>query len=360
MVTLFASIQHQEHYFLQKDPKSIEGHCVCESNKMKIVADMMPRSMGIASDASADSFFDSSLIIANCREQMPEDIRSAFLPGDTIIFYKLDQNASSIRQIHAKNRRESSLVNWMCYWCRADNVCAGLILILTALIWLGTACNQNTETLAFHALRYALSGLWTMVWFLAFVLVYIQHRADGYSSVGLRCSQGVKLHCVHILASRLLSPSSLFLLQQPMLNLRSFCRYYKFFNQDCAGVLSDEEVDNCVRQLVFEDSPSLTILTGNESYALLGLEPCQDTFTGLGWGLSWPNVLYQSYRNWKRWRLATSLCEQIWAGDSGLLQHGRLDGHKHLARLGDRGGHKWFLVDPELFIPRIPSRQPQA
>lgn len=114
---------------------------------MKVVTDTIFQSTGFASDASADFHSDSTpLIIAIRRDQMPEDIRSAFLPGDTIIFYKLHQNISSTRRKHARNRQSSSLVNSKCSWCRADTVCAGLIFILTALIWLGAACIQNKET----------------------------------------------------------------------------------------------------------------------------------------------------------------------------------------------------------------------
>lgn len=317
------------------------------------------RSGKLSSDAPADCYHNSApLITAIRRDQMPEDIRSAFLPRDTIVFCKRHHSIPSPGRMKPKSHW---LANPRCLWCRADNVCAGLILLfLTVLIWLGAACTQNKETFAFYVFRYFLSGLSVMVWFLAIVFIYKHYWADGYSSVNLCCSQGVKFHYVHILASRILSSSSLFLLQQPMLNLRSFCRYYRFFNHDCAGGLPDEEVDNCVRQLVFEDSPSLVTLIGNDSYALLGLEPCQGTFIGLGWGLSWPNVLYQSYRDWKRWRLATFVCGRLRARGSGLSQQDGMDGHGLLTCLGGRGGHKWFLVDPELFTPRLPSNPRKA
>lgn len=313
----------------------------------------------LSSVVPADCYQNSApLITAIRRDQMPEDIRSAFLPRDTIVFCKRHHCISSFGRMKSKSH---SLVNPKCLWCRADNVCAGLILLfLTALIWLGAGCTQTEETSACYFLGYSLSGLSVMAWFPAIVIIYKHCRADGYSSVSIRCSQGVKFHCVRFLASQILSSSSLFLLQQPMLNLRSFYRYYNFFTHARADELPDEEIDNCVRQLVFEDSLRLATLIGDDSHALLGLEPCQDTFMGLRWGVSWPNVLYQSFRDWKRWRLATFVCERIHVRGSGLLQQGGMDGHDLLTCVGGRGGHKWFLVDPELFIPKFPSNPRKA
>lgn len=291
---------------------------------------------------------------------MPGDIRSAFLPEDTIIFCVRRRNISPVSRINLQNHRKRVLVNLKCGWCKADGVCAGVIMTFAALIWLGAYAVQSKDIFTFFSSRHFISALMVLAILLTMGCTYTQFVAWGYGGVNPRCSHCVKFHFVRGVTSRILSRSSQILLQRPMVNARSFFRFYKLFTEGHTGGSVDEEVDSCIRELAAEGSLTLAALTEDGSQALLGVKPCQDIFTRFGWGLSWLNVLYQSYRDWKRWRLATMMCERLWAGDSGLLQHGCLDGHNHLARLGDRGGHKWFLVDPELFIPRIPSRQLKA
>lgn len=327
----------------------------------QLTTDATVRAERPVSDVPADfNHMAASTISVIRRDQMPEDISSAFLPEDAIIFCVHHRNISSVSRFHFKNRRQRVLVKLKCEWCWADGVCAGMIVALSALIWLAPDIYPVQSKSTFYASRYFISALSVLSLILTMGLTHTQFVAEGYGRINPGCSHRVKIHLVQGLASRILSRSSLILLQQPMLNVRSFFRFYKLFTEWYTGKSFYEEVDSCIRDLVVEGSPNLAALTEDGSQALLGLEPCQDMFTGFGWGLSWLNVLYQSYRDWKRWRLATMVCERLWSGDVGLLQHGCLDGHKHLAGLGDRGGHKWFLVDPELFIPRLPSNPRKA
>lgn len=281
-------------------------------------------------------------ITAIRREQMPEQVRSAFCPEDIILFHQPRHQNSDTTTVHSQ---ASDLPKPRCLRRKAIIVCTGLIVVLTALVWLGAACMQDKETFAFRVSKITMILLSVSSLILALVLVYIQWGAEAYDRTGLSCT---------------LSSSSLILLQQPMVNVRSFFRYYQFFSKGKAGGPSDEEVDSCIRHLADDESAiSLAELIGDGSHALLGLEPCQDLFTGFTWGFSWLNVLYQSYRDWKRWRLAALACERLQVQTGAFLQQSRMEGPNPLEGLGGRGGHKWLLVDPKLFPSNLPS-QPRA
>lgn len=327
----------------------------------QLTTDATVRAEQPVSDVPADfNHMAASTISVIRRDQMPEDISSAFLPEDAIIFCVHYRNISSARRLHCKNRRQRVLVKLKCGWCWADGVCAGMIVALSALIWLAPDPVQNKEYFTFYAFRYFMSALSVLPFLLAMGFTYTQFLTAGYGSVDPRCSQCVKLHVVQGLASRILSRSSLVLFQRPILNVRSFFRFYKLFTEGYTDGSFDDEVDSCIRDLAVNGSLTLAELTEDGSQALLGLKPCQDMFTRFGWGLSWLNVLYQNYRDWKRWRLATLVCERLQEQGRGILHQIGTDGHDFIACLGHRGGHKWFLVDPELFIPRLPSRLSKA
>lgn len=288
---------------------------------------------------------------------MPEDVRSAILPGDIILLREPNLESLSVKKTQVQAHGEVSLPNLKCLWCRADNVCARLVMVLTAAVWLGAASTQDEGTFAFHVFKLTMLQLSVSFYLLALVLVYMKCGTEAYDSVDLHCAKDVKLHAVYTLASRTLRSSPLLLLQQPMVNLQSFSRYYRFFSKRKAGGLSDDEVDICIRHLADEESAlSLAELIGDGSHALLGLEPCQDMFTGFKWGLSWLNVLYQSYRDWKRWKLATLVCERLHERNGMVVQQSWMNGQNPLDGLGGRGGHKWLLVDPKLFPSSLPSQ----
>lgn len=298
-------------------------------------------------------------ITAIRREHMPGDARSAFLPEDIILFQESNRKSLSTEQKNAQARWSFILLDLKCPWCRADVVCLGLTMGSAALVWLGAAFVECKETFAFHGLKFNILILLASSLLLGLSLIYMKRRTKAYDSVDLRCAKDVKLHFVFILASRILNSSSLLLLKQPMVNVRSFFRYYQFFSKGKAGELPDEEVDSCIRHLAHEEGAlSLASLIGDGSYALLGLEPCRDMFPGTRWGFSWLNVLYQSYRDWKRWRLATIICERLQERRGVVLQQSCMDRQSPLEGLGGRGGHKWLLVDPKLFSSSVPSQQP--
>lgn len=315
------------------------------------------RSLHLVPDASTDfNHIYRPTITAIRREQMPEDVRSAFCSEDIMLFRQPSRKRLSTKTVHAQ---ASSLLGPRYPWCRADDVFAGTIVALVALISLGAASIQSKGTLVFYVLQFIIAALSASLTLQALVVAYAQYRTEVYDSVDLRCVKGVKLHFVHSLATRILTSSSLLLLQQPMANVRSFFRYHRFFTNDTARRWSDQEVDSCIRHHMALGALPLAGLIGDGSHALLGLEPCQNMSTGFGWGFFWLNVLYQSYRDWKRWRLATLVCERLQVQNGAFLQRSRMDGQNPLEGLGGRGGHKWLLVDPKLFSSSLPS-EPRA
>jgi hypothetical protein len=144
-----------------------------------------------------------------------------------------------------------------------------------------------------------------------------------------------------------------------MLNVRSFFRGYHFFIiNGQAGGPAAEDVDICIRRHAAEGVLSRAGLIEDGSHILLVLAPCQDIFTVFGWGFSKLDVLYRSYRDWKRWRLAALVSDRVLSRDRIVLQQGDMDYHKYvniLERLGDGGGYKLFLLGPHLFSQRTPS-----
>lgn len=232
----------------------------------------------------------------------------------------------------------------------ADGPCAGLLETLIILVCFARASIQDKGTLAYHVLGYTLDALEAISILLTLVLTFVHRGSNGYDSVKLRYPQGVTLHCVHSLAHRMLSPSSLFLLQQPMLNFRSFFRFYQFFNNGQPGGPSIQDVDSCIRHHAAEAMLSGVGLLENGSCALLGLAPCQNRLTDFG--LSKLQGLYQSFQDWRRWRLAALVCRQLQARDCAPLQQGDLNDNNDvnpLESLGGGDGCKWFLVDPQIF-----------
>lgn len=301
-------------------------------------------------------------IIAIRRDQMPEDIRSAFLPGDIILFH---EPSRSLRRLRARRtqpqaRGETLLQGPPCPWCKADELYTGLLLSVATLLCLGAAFAQDGGAYAIETLKSSLAVLVISPVFLMLDLVFARRcgpEAKGGVASRRRPPKCARPHRVSGLASRVLGPDTLVLLQQPKLNALSFWRYYRFCSDGQAGGLSDQELDSCIRhQLeVPEGSVFLDGLIGKGPRALLGLEPCQGNATGFWCGFSWPADFYRSYREWKRWRLAAVLCRRLQVPEDGLLQRGFMDGHIALEGLGCRG-HKWLLVDPRVFSSMAPSR----
>lgn len=292
------------------------------------------------------------LMAAIRRDQMPDDLRSAFLPGDIILFCFPSHHSPTANPPPAQTRRGHPLLAGKCPWCMADEVCLGLNLISVALLCLVASSFQNKEVLAFHAFRYAAAALSTMFMFLILFLVHIHYGSDIHDIVNLRCPWGVKFHFSHSLARRVLSPSSLLLLQQPILNARSFFRFYNFFISGRTREPADTDVDNCIRAYAAAGVLPHVGLIDDGSHALLGLAPCQDILVGFGWGSSHLRDLYRSYWDWKRWRLAAVLCERLRGRDGAYLRRGDLVGRNSgdpLERLGSCCGHKWLLVDLGMF-----------
>ncbi|KAH8766018.1 hypothetical protein F5883DRAFT_556385 [Diaporthe sp. PMI_573] len=286
---------------------------------------------------------------------MPEDTRSEFLHGDIILINEPRNIDSAVSQTLAQARRKLSPADSICPWCRADEICLRLIVALAGFVWLGAASVLNEEDLAFYALSYVIAAMSVVTTPLTPVPASTQYRTEAYDSVDRGCSRDVKQHRLHSLASCILSPSSLLLLQQPRLNLRSFFRYYQFFIslRGQAGGVFEQEVNSCIRYYAAQGALFTDTLTRSGTHALLGLEPCRDTFTYFGRGVPWPNVFYQTYRDWKRWRLATLVCERIEAGENTFLPLSIVDGHDPLEGVKGRGDHKWFLVDPKLCSSRL-------
>lgn len=299
-------------------------------------------------------------IIAIRRDQMPEDIRSAFLPGDIILFRGSTRRSFPAREMRPKARGDTLLP---CPWCRADDIFTGLLLAVTVLLCLEAAFAQDSEAYAIETLSSSVAVLVTSP--VVFILDFLFARGgtEVYDSVTPRCPEGVVgPHRVRSLVSHVLGPSTLLLLEQPTLNLQSFWYYYRFFNAGQAGSLSDQEVDICIRHqlevpegLVFLDG-----LIGNGPRALVGLEPCKGIATDAWCVFAWATAFYRSYRDWKRWRLAALACRRLQVQAGGLFQQDGMKGCNALEGLGGSGGHTWLLVDPTLFSSRAPSRPRNA
>lgn len=270
---------------------------------------------GLPLDESAESDrISTPLITAIRRDQMPEDLCSAFLPGDIVLFcFPQSRHSSMANSPPTKIRRASPLPAGKCPWCMADVVCLGLVMIPFAGLCLVAASFQNKEALAYHVFRYVIAALAAVLMFLALVLAHIQHGTDMHDGANLRCSGGggIKFHYSHSLAQRMLSPSSLLLLQQPTPNARSFIRFYDYFINRRTREPADADVDSCIRAYAAAGVLPHTGLIGDGSHALLGLAPCQDILADFGWGFSHLRALYRCYRDWKRWRLAAVLCERL-------------------------------------------------
>ncbi|KAK2598321.1 hypothetical protein N8I77_011743 [Diaporthe amygdali] len=322
--------------------------------------DTNPRPGRFALDESAEfKHVSAPLITAIRRDQMPEDLRDAFLPEDVILFCEPSHNCPCSALKRAQARRECAPLNSKCPWCMTDEVCGGLILILVALVCLRVVSIQHNETFTLHVFEYTMAVLWAMLVVLALVVVRLRYGTKAYNGVTYRCSQGIKLHFVYNLVRRILSPSSLILLQQARLNFRSFCRYYQFFINGQIGGPADQEVDSCVRQHAAEGTLSRTGLIEDGSRALLGLAPCQDIFTDFRCGCSQLRVVYRTYRDWKRWRLAAMVYERVQSREGTSLRHIDVDYHNYvnpLERLAGGGSHKWLMVDPRVFSSKLPSQ----
>lgn len=294
------------------------------------------------------------LITAIRRDQIPEDLRSAFLSGDILLFCSPSRHTSSTVNPRPTRIREGvSLPTRKCPWCATDEVFLGLIVSVIVSACLVAASFQNEEALAHRVFRYVIAALAARLMFLVLVLVHTHYYGPNiHDSANLRCARGVKFHCFHNLASRMLSPSSLLLLQQPILNARSFFRFYKFFTSGRTRGPADADADSCIRAHVAAGLLPHAGLIDDGSHVLLGLAPCQDVLVGFGWGSSHLRVLYRSYRDWKRWRLAAVLCERLRGRDGMYLPRGDSDDRSlvnPLDRLGRNCARKWLLVDPEIF-----------
>ncbi|ROV90186.1 hypothetical protein VSDG_08821 [Cytospora chrysosperma] len=314
-----------------------------------------PRRM-LALDGRVEcSLVSAPLITAISREQMPEDMRSAFLPEDIILLCEPSHNSSIADQTLAQARRNLSLLTRKCPWCMADSICARLIVTLAVLFSLGAASFQNKM----FTLENAIAASSAMLTLLTLIFAYIHLGTGVDSGANLFCSQGVKFHYIYNLAGRMFSPSLLFLLQQPMLNVRSFFRYYHFFIiNGQAGGPADKDVDICIRHHAAEGALSRVGLIEDGSHILLALASCQDIVAVFGWEFPRLNGLYRTYRDWKRWRLAALVSDRLLSRDGIVLQQGDTSDHRYvnlLERLGDGGGYKWFLVDSRLFSQRTPS-----
>lgn len=299
------------------------------------------------------------LITAIRRDQMPEDLRSDFLPGDIILICFPSRHISTANPLPTRTRQTFPLPSGKCPWCMTDEVCLGLAMIHIALLCLVASFFQNKEAFAYHLFRYIIAALSVMLMFLILVLVHIHYGSDIHDSANLRCPQGIKFHWSHSLARRMLSSSSLVLLQQPILNARSFFRFYDFSINVRTRGPADADVDSCIRAHAAAGVLPHDGLIDEDSHALLGLAPCQDILVNFGWGFSHLRVLYRSYRDWRRWRLATVLCQRLRSRDGMYLTRGELDDRNSVSpldRIGSDGGHKWFLVNAEVFSPFLPKQ----
>lgn len=314
-------------------------------------ADLGPSWPPLDESAESDRIL-TPIITAIRQDQMPEDLRSAFLPGDIILFCVPSRHRSTTNPPPTQIRRGFPVPAGKCPWCMADEVCLGTLGCLVA------ACFQNKEASAYHVIRYRIPALAAMLIFLRLVLVYIHYGSNMHDTANLRCPRGVKFHCSHSLARRMLCPSSLLLLQQPMLNARSFFRFYKFFINEKTRGPADADVDSCIRAHAAAGVLPHAGLIDDGSRALIGLVPYPDILVNFGWGSSYLRVLYRSYRDWERWRLAAVLCERLRGRDGMYLPRGDLDdlsSVNSLDLLRSGCGHKWFLVDPDIFSPSLPA-----
>lgn len=159
---------------------------------------------------------------------------------------------------------------------------------------------------------------------------------------------------LHSLARLVLSPSSLFLLQQPIRNMKSFIRYYRFFGHGQAGGPADQDVDSCIRSHLAEGILGRVPGLFEEGCALLGLIPRQDRFALSGFGFARLGVLRRTFHDWKRWRLSALLCRRLQARGGVWLEPEReVD---IVDRLEGSGRRKWLLVDSRLFSSKSSSR----
>lgn len=321
-------------------------------------------SQGLPSGLSADSALDQSscfLTTVIRRDQMPEDLRSEFLPQDIILINEPRGTDSIVSQTLVQARRRLAAGNLECLWCRAHDVCNRLILALVGLIIFGASVVLTSPSLAALAL-FAVGQVMTRsrshTELESLAPAFRRPRAETRHRVGRSCSRDVKKHRLASLARCILSPSSILLLQQPALNIRSFIRYHQFFTgaRGKAGRVVQQEVDSCIRHYAAQGVLPIEALAASGTKALLGLEPCREEFACFGHCLSWPTILHQNYRDWKRWRLAIVVCERIQAGESSSLPLSITDGHDPLDELEGRGDHKWFLVSPKLFSSKVRRR----
>ncbi|POS71947.1 hypothetical protein DHEL01_v209662 [Diaporthe helianthi] len=309
------------------------------------------------SRVSADSDPDhapSFLTTVIRRDQMPEDLRPEFLPDDIILINEPRSTDSTASQTLAQARQRLAAVDSGCPPNRAPDTCRRSVAVLVGLVFLGASAILGRSALVLLALySFSCAGCW-----LHTTLLNVG-QAETDNRVGRSCSRvDVVEHHLANLAKHILSPSSILLLQQPTLNIRSFIRYHQFYTdaKGKAGGVFQQEVDSCIRAYKAQGTLAIEALATGGTKALLGLEPCDEEFKCVGYCFSWPTTLYQNYRDWKRWRLATVLCERIQGGESEFLPLSVMDGHDPLGELEGRGGHKWFLVDPEVFSARTRRR----
>lgn len=156
------------------------------------------RPQQLALDESAVSNRTSApLITAIPRDQMPEDMRSAFLPEDIILLCEPSRSSSIANQTLAQARqwrRDISLLRRKCLWCTVDAVCAGIIVTFATLASLGAASIQNKETLGFYIFTYTHFISSATILLPTFILLYVHHGTKVHDGANLFCSQGVKLH----------------------------------------------------------------------------------------------------------------------------------------------------------------------
>lgn len=314
----------------------------------------------LALDESTESIRISTPLITTIRrDQMPNDLRSVFLAEDIILLYSSSANSSKSNSTPANIRRGFPHLSQRCSWCVVDEICAGIIVIPIVLACLILGSFQDKDALAYYVCKYVVEALSGMIMFLTLFLVHIHYGSNMCDSVNLRCPRGVKFHCMHNLMSRMLSPSSLFLLKQPRMNIRSFFRYHDFFINGKPGGPTDPDVDRCIRAHAAAGTLSHTGLFDDGSHALLGLAPFQGPLTGFEWGLYHLNLWYRSYRDWKRWRIAALVCERLREQDGAFLRRQDLDyriSENLLRTMENDCSHKWLLVGPKTFSSLLSSQ----
>lgn len=326
---------------------------------------------GLPWDISPDSALDhssSSLITVIRRDQMPEDLRSGFLPGDVILIKKPRATESTVSQTLAQARRRLAAANVECPWCRFHDTCLRLIMALAGLLILLGApvllTRPSVAALALYAFSHVVTGQRIHATLGRLAPEYLRYGWKATKSrAGRRCSRRTRRHLLARLSRRILSPSSVLLLQQPVVNIRSFIRYHQFFTASGArgnsGGVAEKEVDSCIRHYAAQGAPlAFKALAVSDTNSLLGLKPCRGEFTCFGYCLSRrATALYQNYGDWRRWRLAAVACERIQAGERRFLPLSIIDGHDPLDELEGRGDRKWLLVDPKLFSPQRSRRR---